>query len=85
MDLDFESQIIVLSGEPSDRPALVDFANLLTRHISLLMCTNIISDEDLSWEAVGANKTRLNKWLIKNDIKAFYTLVKHQKFYQGAK
>ena len=36
-NLKFCFQIILFSGEPSDRPCLVDFANLITKHLSLLV------------------------------------------------
>jgi hypothetical protein len=34
----YRPQILVLSGHPANRPALVDFANLVTKRLSLLMC-----------------------------------------------
>lgn len=34
----YRPQILVLSGHPASRPALVDFANLVTKRLSLLMC-----------------------------------------------
>jgi solute carrier family 12 sodium/potassium/chloride transporter 2 len=80
----FSLQIILFSGEPSDRPGLVDFANLITKNVSLLQCINVIGEEDLSWEALAANKTRMTKWLIENQIKAFYSVIRHHRFFKGA-
>lgn len=37
----YRPQILVLSGMPSARPALVDFAHLLTKNLSLLICGHI--------------------------------------------
>lgn len=37
----YRPQILVLSGMPSARPALVDFAYLITKHQSLLVCGHI--------------------------------------------
>jgi len=34
----YRPQILVLSGLPSVRPPLVDFAYLITKNISLMMC-----------------------------------------------
>lgn len=35
----YRPQVLVLSGQPSARPALIDFANLITKGKSLLICT----------------------------------------------
>lgn len=37
----YRPQILVLSGMPSARPALIDFAHLLTKNLSLLVCGHI--------------------------------------------
>lgn len=37
----YHPQILALTGFPSSRPALVDFASLLTKKTSLLICGNI--------------------------------------------
>lgn len=37
----YRPQILVLSGMPSARPALVDFAHLLTKNLSMLVCGHI--------------------------------------------
>jgi hypothetical protein len=50
----------------------------------LLQCINVIGEEDLSWEALAANKTRMTKWLIENQIKAFYSVIRHHRFFKGA-
>jgi len=38
----YRPQILVLSGRPSSRPTLIDFAYLLTKNISMLVCGHII-------------------------------------------
>ena len=35
-------QLLVLTGLPSDRPALVDFASTLSKNISLMMCGHVL-------------------------------------------
>ena len=40
----YRPKLLVLSGVPSNRPCLVDFANLLTKRLSLLQFTNIVID-----------------------------------------
>lgn len=37
----YRPQILVLSGRPSARPALIDFANLVTKNLALLICGNV--------------------------------------------
>lgn len=37
----YRPQILVLSGIPSARPAIIDFANLLTKRLSLLVCGHV--------------------------------------------
>lgn len=37
----FRPQILVLTGMPSARPPLVDFAHLLTKNISMSVCGHI--------------------------------------------
>lgn len=37
----YRPQILVLTGMPTARPALIDFANLLTKGLSMLVCGHI--------------------------------------------
>merc|ERR1719500_2106582 len=39
----YRPKILVLTGNPAHRPPLVDFANLLTKKLSLLICGHIIT------------------------------------------
>ena len=36
-------QVLVLTGNPAHRPPLVDFANLITKKLSLLICAHVIT------------------------------------------
>ena len=38
----FRPKLIVLSGDPSHRPSLIDFGNLITKDLSLMTCVNVI-------------------------------------------
>lgn len=38
----FRPQLLVLTGMTSARPSLIDFAHLITKNLSLLVCANII-------------------------------------------
>jgi len=77
-------QIVLFSGEPSDRPCLISFANLITKNLSLLQCVNVV-EEGVGWQTISANKSRINKWLNENKIKAFYSLVRNSSFHNGAR
>ena len=37
----YRPQVLVLSGMPGSRPPLVDFANALTKNVSLLVCGHV--------------------------------------------
>uniref|UniRef100_A0A7N9B0X0 Solute carrier family 12 member 10, tandem duplicate 1 n=1 Tax=Mastacembelus armatus TaxID=205130 RepID=A0A7N9B0X0_9TELE len=59
----FRPQCLVLTGPPNQRPALVDFVASFTKHISLMICGDIIMDAtDL-----------LVKWMNKRKVRSFYT------------
>jgi solute carrier family 12 (sodium/potassium/chloride transporter), member 2 len=38
----YRPQLLVLTGMPGARPPLVDFANLITKKVSLLICGHIL-------------------------------------------
>ena len=38
----YRPQVLVLSGMPGSRPPLVDFANSLTKNVSLLICGHVV-------------------------------------------
>jgi hypothetical protein len=46
----FRPQILCMSGFPGVRPPLVDFANLICKHRSLLVCGNIIEVSPFFYE-----------------------------------
>lgn len=39
----YQPQILILTGPPSSRPALVDFAYLICKMSSLLVCGNVVN------------------------------------------
>uniref|UniRef100_A0A3Q0RJE9 Solute carrier family 12 member 3 n=1 Tax=Amphilophus citrinellus TaxID=61819 RepID=A0A3Q0RJE9_AMPCI len=48
----YRPQCLVLTGPPSSRPALVDLVSCFTKHLSLMLCGNVvtvISDSHLNW------------------------------------
>ncbi|XP_077971589.1 solute carrier family 12 member 1-like [Styela clava] len=69
----FRPQTLVLTGQPSHRPALVHFASQFTKNVALMTCANII-------EPRGKNPYRTfmkqgyasQHWLKQQRIKSFY-------------
>ncbi len=80
----FRPKLIVMSGNPADRPCLVDFSNLLTKRLSLLECAEI-TDTDIDWKKMAAMKKTANQWLVENNIKAFFAVTRNAKFSEGVR
>jgi len=81
----YRPKIMVLSGDPSDRPSLIDFANLITKRLSLLSTTHIVKDTSIDWKVLEGNKNRSQQWLIANKIKAFHALTRNESFSDGVR
>nr|XP_014091112.1 bumetanide-sensitive sodium-(potassium)-chloride cotransporter [Bactrocera oleae] len=70
----YHPQILVLSGDPSSRPPLIDFGNMLTRHNSLMFIGNVVPMN-------MGYKNRLSvikdgqKYLDARKIKSFYNVI----------
>ena len=80
----YRPKLLVMAGNPADRPPLVDFANLITKRISLLELVNIVTDNvDLS--TMQAMRSYTDKWLRENRIKAFYSLTRNASFCEGVR
>lgn len=80
----YRPQVLVFTGEPGRRVALVDFASLLVKNISLMVCGHVIREE------CGQNlRNNLNsqayKWLKENKKKGFYSLTQNESFERGCK
>uniref|UniRef100_A0A3B5BID7 Solute carrier family 12 member 3-like n=1 Tax=Stegastes partitus TaxID=144197 RepID=A0A3B5BID7_9TELE len=63
----FRPQCLVLTGPPNQRPALVDFVGCFTKHISLMICGDIVTVSHS--DATGG----LVKWMNKRKVRSFYT------------
>jgi solute carrier family 12 sodium/potassium/chloride transporter 2 len=81
----YRPKIIVLTGDPETRPCLIDFANLITKRISLLTTTNIISNNTADWKSIENLKKRSQQWLTENKIKAFHTIARNDSFSEGVR
>ncbi|CAG0912314.1 unnamed protein product [Notodromas monacha] len=80
----FRPQILCMSGFPGVRPPLVDFANLITKQMSLLVCGNVIPEGTAL--SARTNLVRQSRaWLNKHKIRSFYQHVEDDSFEHGAK
>ncbi|KAK9736670.1 Amino acid permease [Popillia japonica] len=80
----YEPQILVLCGTTHARPALLDFANFITKNNSLLVVGDIV-ERKLSHKVRTNRKRMAYSWLNDRKIKAFYTVVDGVSFETGAK
>ena len=82
--LNVEFQIVVLSGNPADRPCLLDFCNLFTKSLSLLESVNIVNAKT-DWRSVEMSKTKAVQWFKENHIKSFYSVTRNSSFAEGGR
>ncbi|XP_013170024.1 PREDICTED: bumetanide-sensitive sodium-(potassium)-chloride cotransporter isoform X3 [Papilio xuthus] len=79
----YRPQILVLTGFPGERPVLCDFAYLLTKGLSLMLCGHI-SQGQISHRTREALTNRAYHWFLKRKVKAFYSVVDDVSFKDGA-
>ncbi|XP_037531269.1 solute carrier family 12 member 3-like [Nematolebias whitei] len=80
----FRPQCLVLTGPPNQRPALVDFVGSFTKHISLMICGDIILEQDRTTRPHDATESMV-KWLNKRKVRSFYTPLSAESLRAGAK
>ncbi|XP_059081175.1 solute carrier family 12 member 2-like [Tigriopus californicus] len=78
----FRPKVLVFSGNPAHRIPLMDFANLLTKKLSLLMCADI--QHDVTTKERESLKEVASNWLTEHKMKAFYFVAKDRTFEEGA-
>ena len=77
----YRPKVLLLTGNPIHRQPLLDFANLLTKKLSLLICANIVTEEEK--EIMVAMKESIELWLKDHNIRSFYSVIPNNKFSQG--
>lgn len=77
-------QILVLSSLPNNRPILVDFAYLLTKNLSLLVCGHINKGSSTQKHRSYLQR-RATEWFQKHKVKAFYSFVDGEDFESGSR
>ncbi|XP_043865902.1 bumetanide-sensitive sodium-(potassium)-chloride cotransporter isoform X3 [Drosophila mojavensis] len=80
----YRPQILVLSGLPNTRPVLVDFAYMLTKNLSLLVCGHVLRGSG-SQKYRNYLKERASNWFQKHRVKGFYALIDGEDFEAGTR
>lgn len=79
----YRPQILVLTGVPSSRPMLVDFAYSITKSSSLLIAGQVIKGPS-NMRAKSALQQQAYSWLARHQIRGFYAVVEDDNFSHGA-
>jgi len=79
----YRPKVLLLSGNPAHRPALVDFANLLTKKISILITGHVLTEQGPV--NLSNLKEGMQTWLKDHNIKGFYTVTQTPDLSGGAK
>ncbi|KAL7302113.1 hypothetical protein TKK_0005340 [Trichogramma kaykai] len=79
----YRPQILVLTGKPSSRSSLLDFAHHITKNQSLLVAGHVI-ETALAHKTKSSLASRTTQWLRDNKIKAFYSVIDGMSFQDGA-
>lgn len=78
----YRPQILVLTGNPADRLPLVDFAYLLTKKLSLMVCGDI-RKPPVSYRSRNALMSKAYSCFEQRKVKAFYSVVVDNSFSKG--
>ena len=65
----------ICSGNPAHRPSLVDFANVITKKLSLLICGHVSHQEGTV--NIANLKEGMQAWLKDHQIAGYYSFVQH--------
>uniref|UniRef100_A0A673X550 Solute carrier family 12 member 2 n=1 Tax=Salmo trutta TaxID=8032 RepID=A0A673X550_SALTR len=73
----FRPQCLVMTGYPNSRPALLHLVHAFTKNVGLMICGHVRTVK------LSNDQTRYQRWLLKNETKAFYTPVFADDIRQG--
>ncbi|XP_058454555.1 bumetanide-sensitive sodium-(potassium)-chloride cotransporter isoform X2 [Malaya genurostris] len=80
----YRPQILVMSGHPSTRPLLVNFANLLTKNLSLMICGHV-NKIQTSQKYRNYLQRKATDWFRRQKVKGFYAYLDDNDFETGAR
>ncbi|XP_064474706.1 solute carrier family 12 member 2-like [Ornithodoros turicata] len=78
----YRPQLLVLTGNPVDRLPLVDFAHLLTKKLSLMICGEV-RKPPMSHRVRHSITSRAYRCFERRKVKSFFTLVEDESFSHG--
>ncbi|XP_019937467.1 solute carrier family 12 member 2 isoform X2 [Paralichthys olivaceus] len=80
----FRPQCLVMTGYPNSRPALLDLVHSFTKNVGLMICGHIRTGyRRPNFKDLSTDQSRYQRWLLKNETKAFYTPVFAEDMRQG--
>ena len=77
----YRPKVLLLTGNPIHRQPLLDFANLLTKKVSLLICANIVNEDEK--DQIISMKESIELWLKDHNIRSFYSIIPNNKLSLG--
>lgn len=81
----FRPQCLVMTGYPNSRPALLDLVHSFTKNVGLMICGHVRMQgyRKPNFKELAADHSRYQRWLMRNETKAFYTPVFAENLRQG--
>ncbi|XP_057674301.1 solute carrier family 12 member 2 isoform X2 [Corythoichthys intestinalis] len=81
----FRPQCLVMTGYPNSRPALLDLVHSFTKNVGLMICGHVRTGcRRPNFKDLATDQSRYQRWLLKNETKAFYTAVFAEDMRQGS-
>ncbi|KAM9307272.1 solute carrier family 12 member 2 [Pholidichthys leucotaenia] len=81
----FRPQCLVMTGFPNSRPALLDLVHSFTKNVGLMICGHIRTGyRRPNFKELATDQARYQRWLLRNETKAFYTAVFADDLRQGS-
>ncbi|KAM4531995.1 solute carrier family 12 member 2 isoform 1-T1 [Fundulus diaphanus] len=81
----FRPQCLVMTGYPNSRPALLDLVHSFTKNVGLMICGHVrMGYRKPNFKDLAADQSRYQRWLMRNETKAFYTPVFAEDLRQGS-
>ena len=78
----FRPKLLVLSGNPTHRIPLIDFGNLITKKLSLLVCSHVVTENKP--KDIFKLKEDVQGWMKKQKVAGFYNVLQNSNFEEGA-
>uniref|UniRef100_A0A8C9WPE6 Solute carrier family 12 member 2 n=1 Tax=Scleropages formosus TaxID=113540 RepID=A0A8C9WPE6_SCLFO len=80
----FRPQCLVMTGYPNSRPALLNLVHAFTKNVGLMICGHVrTTSRRPNFKELANEQIRYQRWLLKNETKAFYNPVFAEDLRQG--